>query len=122
MVGEVDVSDTKNYADENDIKINSKTTGGKRVKTNESFRKTGASNVLLALSGNLASQNINSASTEEFNLFTHQQLRQKEGTSALIMDYANLKEAILELYLSVKIRSDDEIDAYNKKQFEKEKK
>ena len=38
------------------------------------------------------------------------------------MDYASLKEAILELYLSVKIRSDDEIDAYNKGQFESEKK
>lgn len=38
------------------------------------------------------------------------------------MDYASLKEAILELYLSVKIRSDDEIDAYNKQQFEMEKK
>ena len=30
------------------------------------------------------------------------------------MDYASLKEAVLELYLSVKIRSDEEIDAYNK--------
>jgi len=33
------------------------------------------------------------------------------------MDYANLNEAILELFLSVKIRSDDEIDAYNVDQF-----
>jgi hypothetical protein len=49
-----------------------------------------------------------------FNLFTHQQKRQKDGTGALVMDYANLKEAVLELYLSVKIRSDEEIDAYNK--------
>ena len=38
------------------------------------------------------------------------------------MDYASLKEAILELYLSVKISSDEEIDAYNKGQFEVEKK
>jgi hypothetical protein len=38
------------------------------------------------------------------------------------LDYNNLKEAILELFLSVKIRSDEEIDGYNKEQFEKEKK
>ena len=39
-----------------------------------------------------------------------------EGTSALKMDYLSLREAVLELYLSVKIRSDDEIDNYNKDQ------
>ena len=38
------------------------------------------------------------------------------------MDYKNLRQAVLELYLSVKIRSDDEIDAYNKDTFEIEKK
>ena len=32
-----------------------------------------------------------------------------------------MREAILELYLSVKIRSDDEIDAYNENVFKKEK-
>lgn len=63
-----------------------------------------------------------SSASGGFNLFTHQQKRQKEGTGALVMDYPSLKEAILELYLSVKIRSDDEIDAYNKNQFEIEKK
>jgi hypothetical protein len=33
----------------------------------------------------------------------------------------NLREAVLELYLSVKIRSDEEIDEYNKDVFDKEK-
>lgn len=57
-----------------------------------------------------------------FNLFTHQKKRQLEGTSALALDYENLRNAILELYLSVKIRSDEEIDGYGKELFEKEKK
>ena len=37
------------------------------------------------------------------------------------MDYKNLREAVLELYLSVKIRSDDEIDEYGKDLFLREK-
>ena len=57
-----------------------------------------------------------------FNLFTHQEKRELEGTSALVYDYKSLREAVLELYLSVKIRSDEEIDDYNKELFEKEKK
>ena len=44
-----------------------------------------------------------------------------EGTSALKMDYHSLREAVLELYLSVKIRSDEEIDTYDKNQLQKEK-
>lgn len=56
-----------------------------------------------------------------FNLFTHVKKRQLEGTRALQLDYKNLRLAILELYLSVKIRSDDEIDGYGKDLFEDEK-
>jgi len=37
-------------------------------------------------------------------------------------NYVTLKEAILELYLSVKIRSDEEIDLYTEEQFKIEKK
>jgi hypothetical protein len=44
-----------------------------------------------------------------------------EGTGALVLDYESLRQAVLELYLSVKIRSDDEIDEYSKELFEKEK-
>lgn len=40
----------------------------------------------------------------------------------LEQDYVNLRQAVLELFLSVKIRSDEEIDAYNKDKFEVEKK
>jgi len=36
-------------------------------------------------------------------------------------NYFSLKEALLELYLSVKIRSDEEIDNYTEEQFKKEK-
>jgi hypothetical protein len=36
-------------------------------------------------------------------------------------NYGTLKEALLELYLSVKIRSDDEIDNYTEEQFKIEK-
>jgi hypothetical protein len=36
-------------------------------------------------------------------------------------NYATLKEALLELYLSVKIRSDEEIDGYTEEQFKVEK-
>ena len=61
-------------------------------------------------------------SGEAFNLFTHQKVRKMESTQALVLDYKMLRQAVLELYLSVKIRSDDEIDAYNKDQFIREKK
>lgn len=60
-------------------------------------------------------------SSNGFNLFTHQAKRDLEGTNALVMDYASLREAVLELYLSVKIRSDDEIDDYGKDLFQREK-
>ncbi len=66
--------------------------------------------------------NIGASKTKEgFNLFTHQQKRKLEGTGALVLDYESLRQAVLELYLSVKIRSDDEIDEYSKELFEKEK-
>ena len=45
-----------------------------------------------------------------------------EGTDSLVKDYDNLRLAVMELYLSVKIRSDEEIDAYGKDQFNAEKK
>ena len=54
-----------------------------------------------------------------FNLFTHHALL-KEG-KPLVMTYDALREGILELYLSVKIRSDDEIDNYNEEFFKSEK-
>jgi hypothetical protein len=37
-------------------------------------------------------------------------------------NYETLKQALLELYLSVKIRSDEEIDNYTEDQFKQEKK
>jgi len=39
----------------------------------------------------------------------------------LVKNYKDLREAVLELYLSVKIRNDDEIDAYNEDLFGLEK-
>ena len=55
-----------------------------------------------------------------FNLFSHHQWA-KEG-KPLKLTYENLKEGVLELYLSVKIRSDEEIDNYNENVFLDEKK
>lgn len=55
----------------------------------------------------------------EFNLFTHQKLTQSQRVK--MENHATLKEALLELYLSVKIRSDDEIDNYTEEQFKVEK-
>ena len=79
---------------------------------------TGDRNMKLDESG----VNIGASKTKEgFNLFTHQQKRKLEGTGALVLDYDSLRQAVLELYLSVKIRSDDEIDEYSKDLFEKEK-
>lgn len=54
-----------------------------------------------------------------FNLFSHQK-KMKDGKS-VDYTYDNLKEALLELYLSVKIRSDEEIDNYNEDIFKVEK-
>ena len=56
---------------------------------------------------------------EPFILFTHHR-KIKEGKT-LLKTYKELREAVLELYLSVKIRSDDEIDAYNEDLFKLEK-
>ena len=55
----------------------------------------------------------------DFNLFTHHKLTQSQR--AKMENYVTLKEALLELYLSVKIRSDDEIDNYTEEQFKIEK-
>ena len=54
-----------------------------------------------------------------FNLFTHHKLLKEK--KPLQFTYDALKEAVLELYLSVKIRSDDEIDNYNEEFFKDEK-
>jgi len=54
-----------------------------------------------------------------FNLFTHHQLL--KDNKPLQFNYNALKEGILELYLSVKIRSDEEIDNYNEEFFKMEK-
>ena len=112
-------------------------TGGADLKnktghlTNSVFKNSSCSNVLLAYSGRIGSGQFNfknqvggkTKQTESsgFNLFTHQAKRDLEGTSGLVFDYASLREAVLELYLSVKIRSDDEIDDYGKDLFQKEK-
>ena len=55
-----------------------------------------------------------------FNLFSHHQLI--KDNQPLKFTYEALKEGLLELYLSVKIRSDDEIDNYNEELFKDEKK
>ena len=39
----------------------------------------------------------------------------------MVKNYKDLREAVLELYLSVKIRNDEEIDAYNEDLFLLEK-
>ena len=44
-----------------------------------------------------------------------------QGTQALKFTYDDLRLACLELFLSVKIRSDEEIDNYNKEMFLREK-
>jgi len=44
-----------------------------------------------------------------------------KDNKSLNFTYEALKEGLLELYLSVKIRSDDEIDNYNEELFKEEK-
>ncbi len=52
-------------------------------------------------------------------MFTHYKLK-KEG-KAPPLTYNGLREAVLELFLSVKIRNDDEINDYNEDLFKLEK-
>lgn len=59
------------------------------------------------------------SSHKDFNLFTHHE-RAKKG-EPYDLSYQALREAVLELFLSVKIRSDDEIDNYNEGLFKQEK-
>ena len=58
-------------------------------------------------------------------MFTHKKKKTKGGEGndfiTISENYFSLKEALLELYLSVKIMSDEEIDNYNEEQFKKEK-
>ena len=49
-----------------------------------------------------------SKENNDFNLFSHH----KASAVEIQENYFTLKEALLELYLSVKIRSDEEIDNY----------
>lgn len=97
------------------------------------MKRTQKSNLLAASGGSLqlnalqervlgtTSSKMPSEEEGVFNLFTHQKKRKLEGTGSLVLDYENLRNAVLELYLSVKIRSDEEIDGYGKDLFEKEK-
>jgi hypothetical protein len=52
-------------------------------------------------------------------LFTHH--KKVRDNLPLQLNYKDLREAALELFLSVKIRSDDEIDEYNENYFNQEK-
>ena len=54
-----------------------------------------------------------------FNLFSHHALL-REG-KPMDLTYKALREGILELFLSVKIRSGEEIDGYNEELFKQEK-
>ena len=54
---------------------------------------------------------------EAFNLFTHLKIPKDKR----VENFANLKQAVTELFLSVKIRSDEEIDVYGAEQYEQEK-
>lgn len=53
-----------------------------------------------------------------FELFTH---HKKDRKGKLKLTYEDLHLAVLELYLSVRIRSDEEIDAYDARVFDLEK-
>jgi hypothetical protein len=53
-------------------------------------------------------------------MFTHKVGKNEDGLT-ITENYLTLKEALLELYLSVKIRSDEEIDGYTEEQFRIEK-
>jgi len=55
----------------------------------------------------------------DFSLFTH--LQKKLQGIPLVKNYKDLREAVLELFLSVKIRNDEEIEAYNVDLFRLEK-
>lgn len=52
-------------------------------------------------------------------MFTH--VKKAHNGVPLVHSYADLREAVLELFLSVKIRDDNEIDAYNEDLFKIEK-
>lgn len=67
----------------------------------------------------LSAFNRSDKSNRNFNLFTHH-AKAKNG-EPVELNYAALREAVLELFLSVKIRSDDEIDNYNEALFKQEK-
>lgn len=86
-----------------------------------SFNETIGSLQSNILRSNLITKELetsNEGGCKEYNdliLFTHLK------DSPIEENYNTLKEALLELYLSVKIRSDEEIDMYNEEQFKLEK-
>ena len=55
----------------------------------------------------------NNTNEESFEIFTHVKKRKANDPSWLIKDYRTLREAVLELFLQVKIRPDIEVDVYN---------
>jgi hypothetical protein len=62
---------------------------------------------------------LDDKSNRKFNFFTHH-AKAKNG-EPLELTYDASREAVLELFLSVKIRSDEEIDGYNEALFKHEK-
>lgn len=79
----------------------------------DEIHPSGKQATLNSLSG-LSQKNPN-----EFALFSHHKLLQ-EGKE-LVMSYKALREACLELFLSVKIRDDTEIEDYNASMYRREK-
>ena len=79
----------------------------------DEIHPSGKQATLNSLSG-LSQKNPN-----EFALFSHHKLLQ-EGKE-LVLSYKALREACLELFLSVKIRDDTEIEDYNASMYRKEK-
>ena len=80
--------------------------------------------IISKITGNLGTlRTLSNASlpqqAADFSLFTH--LQKKQQGIPLVKNYKDLREAVLELYLSVKIRNDEEIDAYNEDLFRLEK-
>lgn len=67
----------------------------------------------------LSGADLGNDGNRNFNLFSHHQLIKEQ--KPLVFSYEALKEGLLELYLSVKIRSDEEIDGYNEELFKEEK-
>lgn len=91
------------------------------VPPKHNFNGTGISQLTAMLGSlrSLSSHKFQTLADHDFTLFTHK--RREALNEPVLKSYKDLREACVELFLQIKIRDDDQIEAYNEDLYQLEK-